>query len=199
MKIYFFSSAQKDIPATQQIVKELTECGAQVFSNLSITKDILPEAEVKRTHENGETLLSKMDGLVVEGSFANEQLGYLVAYAISNHKPVLYLLAKGRPIEESLKSLRENKNSARFFNLKFYSQEQPDKYIKDFVKRVEVISGVEAPMLKFTLRIPPLIDRYLQWKTHNTAMTKADFLRKVVIDEVIKKDPSYQKILEDSG
>lgn len=196
MKIYFFSSEKKVNQRQQQIVDLLQSAGAQVFSNLSIAKNNLPEAEVKKVEDNGETVLSRMDGLVVDASKVSNQLGYLVAYAISHQNPVLYLLERGKRIDPTLKSLQDNKKSGRFFFVKFYSDGLIEKQLSDFLKKVEVLSGVEAPLIKFTLRIPPMIDRYLQWKTHNTHLTKADFLRKILVDEVIKKDEKFIREVE---
>ncbi len=195
MKIYFFSSRISH-DSNQAILGVLRTAGASVFSNLPGETLSVGEAESRKLEEGGQTMLDKMDGLVLEGSEASHQAGYLVAYAIANHKPVLYLVEKGKAIEPALKDLENSRVSARFFTASHYSNASLAKMLGQFIKKVEVISGVEAPMIKFTLRITPLIDRYLHWKTHNTPLTKADFMRKVFIDEVIKKDKDYEKILD---
>ena len=52
----------------------------------------------------------------------------------------------------------------------------------------------EVPTIKFTLRFTPRAERYLRWKTHNTKVSKADFLRNL-IDASINSDENYQKNL----
>lgn len=194
MRIYFFTPDKELTETHRHFIRILSENGTQVLSNVG-DSSVIPESEARRLEESGEPLLAKVDGLVIDGSRLDPQSGYLVAYAVTNHKPVLYLMPKGIVLEESLRQLENNRTSGRFFAMKYYSQATLEKILKDFIKKVELVSGIEVPMLKFTLRITPSIDRYLQWKTHNTTLTKADFLRKAVIEEVIKKDKDYEKTL----
>jgi hypothetical protein len=53
----------------------------------------------------------------------------------------------------------------------------------------------EIPRIKFTLRITPTIDEYLDWKSQEVKLKKADFLRDE-IDQLIAKDAEFQKYLE---
>ena len=54
--------------------------------------------------------------------------------------------------------------------------------------------GKETPTIKFTLRITPRIERFLHWKTHNTKVSKADFLREL-IERLIDQDEDYQRFV----
>ena len=53
----------------------------------------------------------------------------------------------------------------------------------------------DVPTIKFTWRITPRNDRYLQWRTINTGQTKADWLRKYMVETLINEDEEYKKFL----
>lgn len=192
MRIYYYSTRGQVSETDYQILKLLKANGVEVFSNLEVAD---PVELIKKSQETGEPLLNQMDGVIIEGGMVSYQTGYLVAYSIANRKPVLFLLERGRTPDEALKSLEQNKTSSRYFSLEFYLPGHIEKLAKNFLKRAEVISGVDAPMLKFTFRITAKIDNYLQFKTQNTSLSKADFLRKILIEQIIQKDQEYQKFI----
>jgi len=49
------------------------------------------------------------------------------------------------------------------------------------------------PLFRFTLRLTDDIEQYLAWKTNNSKQSKAEFLREVIKNEMIKKDEKYKK------
>ncbi|MBU1167747.1 GAF domain-containing protein, partial [Patescibacteria group bacterium] len=55
----------------------------------------------------------------------------------------------------------------------------------------------KIPNIKFTLRISKEIDRYLNWKVHNTKKTKADFLREAILEDLMEPDEEYKKFSDD--
>jgi len=70
-----------------------------------------------------------------------------------------------------------------------------ESVIVDFLHTVEKGEGRELPTIKFTLRVTTRIERYLHWKTNNTKITKADFLREL-IENLIDKDQDYQRFVK---
>lgn len=55
----------------------------------------------------------------------------------------------------------------------------------------------EKADIKFTLRITPKIEKYLSWKTQNTDLTKADYLREM-IDKDLTSDEDFKKFIGES-
>ena len=151
--------------------------------------------DLEKINQAGEVLLEKMDALIIEGSRPLPESGYLIAIALAHHKPILYLSEKGKLINKNLLHLQKDKSTAKFLQLQYYTEKNLEKIILDFLQTVEKGEGHEAPTIKFTLRINSRIERFLHWKTHNTPISKADFLRGL-IEKLIDQDEEYQKFVK---
>lgn len=199
MRIYFFSGSENQV-IPGKIVEFLNKAGALVMSNLK--KDDLfefSEKDLSKFDQNGEFLLDKMDGLVIAGGAVLAETGYMVALAITHKKPILYLLEKGQEVDGHLKSLMADKEIAKILTVEFFAENNLENKILDFLYLIETGKGKELPTIKFTLRITSRIERYLHWKTHNTKLSKADFLREM-IEKQIDQDGEYQKyVLKNKG
>ncbi len=194
MKIYYFASqVQKESTRGLQLrLKRLLEqSGIVVMSNLNLTGEAVTSV-MERAEELGQSVLDQMDALVIEGSGNDPEIGYLLAYAISTKKPTLYLTEKGSQAKNPLRFLSEKKTPSNI-TVKNYTATTLENTLQGLLPGLDDSEFNEPPTIKFTLRITPLIEQYLHWKTHNTKLTKADFLRQLIIDEVIKKDEEYQK------
>jgi len=151
--------------------------------------------DLEKINQAGEVLLEKMDALIIEGSRPLAESGYLIAIALAHHKSILYLSEKGKLINKNLLHLQKDKSTAKFLQLQYYIDKNLEKIILDFLQTVEKGEGREAPTIKFTLRINSRIERFLQWKTHNSKVSKADFLREL-IEKLIDQDEEYQKFVK---
>lgn len=194
MKIYYFASqVQKDSSRGQQqrLKRLLEQSGIVVISNLNLSGDAVTNI-MERAEELGQSVLDQMDALVIEGSGGDPEIGYLLAYAISTKKPTLYLMEKGSQAKNPLIFLSEKKVPSNI-TVKSYTAKTLENTLQGLLHNLNESDFAEAPTIKFTLRITPLIEQYLHWRTHNTKLSKADFLRQLIIDEVIKKDEGYKK------
>ncbi|MFA5106952.1 MAG: hypothetical protein WC497_01335 [Patescibacteria group bacterium] len=193
MKIYYFASqsekrANRDNQA--RIKKLLEQAGLVVLTNLQAGSDIATSLR-QRANELGQSMLDQMDAIVIEGSGSDPEIGYLLAYGISAKKPTLYFIEQGSQANNPLVFLA-TKNIPSHVIVKAYTAATLDTAFYEMLGRLENQEFTEAPTIKFTLRITHLIEQYLHWKTHNTKMTKADYLRRL-IEEVMKKDESFRK------
>lgn len=194
MKIYFFAStslAERTRQRQNKIRDLLTRSGITVATNLTPLSEVDATWQ-DRAEELGQSLLDQMDALVIEGTQSDPEVGYLLAYAISGKKPTLYLMEKGSQAKNPLSYLAP-KNIPANILVRTYTDHTIDRAVSELLEQVEHSEYAETPSIKFTLRITPLIEQYLHWKTHNTELSKADFLRQLIIDEVIKKDEEYKK------
>lgn len=188
MKIYFYSQAEENKSLQQEIQGRILdffkENGVVVLTNLYSRK---PEFD-QLSFEN-------MDGLVVEGLSSANEVGYLIAMALSQQKPILYLLPKGSLLPDQLRSLMQNKKLKKLFMLHYYSKQTLNNFLIDFIDIIETGElRREVPTVKFTLRFTPRSDRYLTWISRKKKLSKADYLRKM-IDEAILTDEEYQSHL----
>lgn len=193
MKIYFFASQTQRavIRENQNLMRKLLErSGAIVISNLNLTGEVAASLR-ERADELGQSVLDQMDALVIEGSGEDPEIGYLLAYAISARKPALYFLEKGSQSNNPLVFMASKQIPSHII-VKIYASANLEAAFYETMGRLENSEFCEAPTIKFTLRITHQIEQYLHWKTHNTKLTKADYLRKM-IEDVIKKDEEYNK------
>ncbi|MFA6305057.1 MAG: hypothetical protein WCV73_00750 [Patescibacteria group bacterium] len=190
MKIYFFSKESNQANAKkiqQDILTFFKNNGLVVLSNL---------LSVNAAEEH--LSFEKMDGLVIEGATSESEAGYLIALALAQSKPILYLMPKGTLLPDQLKSLQENSKLKKLFLLHYYSERTLSKYLVDFIDIIETGElRREVPTVKFTLRFTPRADRYLTWLNRSKKYKKADYLRKL-IDEKIQADEEYQAQLRQS-
>ena len=83
---------------------------------------------------------------------------------------------------------------ANLLHIVFYTDSSLEKNILDALAKIEGVAINEVPSIKFTLRITPSLERYLQWKSQETGLSKADFLRDFLQKEVIDKDSQYRAL-----
>ncbi len=188
MKIYLYSKKDAETPEREKIQERLMDYfhnnGVMVISNLS-----------GRTYEDSQLSFANMDGLVIEGGDVAAEVGYLIALALAQRKPILYLLNKGKAIPDQIRSLKDDKNLKKLFIIKFYSERSLDNDLLDFIDIIETGElRREVPTIKFTLRFTPRVERYLRWKSMKTKISKANILRELV-DGAIKGDETYQSHL----
>jgi len=199
MKIYFAADSgadQKFQRRYSKIIDTLSGAGVLVLSNLAQQNvSGFSGVDLERINQSGEAMIEKMDALIVEGSRQLAESGYLIAIALAHNKPILYLTEKGRPVNKNITFLQKGKGPAKLINIQSYNDSDLDKVIGDFLQAVEVGEGKEIPDIKFTLRITSRIERYLQWKTLNTKMAKADYLRNL-IEDLINHDQDYKRFVD---
>ncbi|MBI3626988.1 hypothetical protein HY224_03005 [Candidatus Uhrbacteria bacterium] len=191
MRVYFFSSCKENFLVNEKIAHVLAMSGIQIMSNLSVDDELLQE-QLRQVDASGESPFSRIDGLVVEGSEKSRQINFLIASAISHCKPVLFLADQETILPLTISNLLQHRNATDLFTYKKYSHLETLKpHLKDFLLVMARFSTSGIPNIKFTLRITPAIDRYLIWKAQRSCMTKADLLRKLVIDRLMTVDEEY--------
>ena len=198
MRVYFTADEQAEEKLQKrfsEIIEILSQAGILVMSNLA-DKNItgLSAQDMEKIEQSGEALLEKMDALIIEGTKPLTESAYLIAIALAHKKPILYLSEKNKPINKNLLHLKKDKNTGQFLYLEQYLPDTLADILNNFLQKVEKGSGRENPTIKFTLRITPRIERYLHWKTHNTKISKADFLREM-IERLIDEDENYLKFV----
>lgn len=197
MKVYLYTppTDRRDLTANYERVKQAIKQveGLWLSSNTERHEVNLPPESLTRAEETRTPLLDQVDAIVLEGSTSDAQVGYLLAYAISTGKPCLYLY--------------ERRGSAQLFlHLKpaqvpktvtavRYTRVNLAETIHEFLRTVTDVEIHEAPRIKFTLRITKTIEQYLGYKTANTNVTKADWLRGE-IERLMREDPKFRDFLK---
>ncbi|MFA5070533.1 MAG: hypothetical protein WC528_04610 [Patescibacteria group bacterium] len=194
MKIYFFAAKTEKKRLNdnyETISRILRAAGIDLYSNL---KERSLPSDLAEVRDSGGLVLDQMEAFIIEGTESAADIGYLLALAISQKKPALYLYEKGAGSQEVLKYLSE-KNIPASLKVRNYEKDSLEKVLIDFLKTLKGREIREVARIKFTLRITSSIEKYLYYKTHNTPKSKADFLREY-IERMIKLDEDYQEFLK---
>lgn len=129
--------------------------------------------------------LKKIDILVVESSIPSNGIGFLVATALNEKKPVLALSeSKNKKANEAFWYYAQ-KN--KLLNFTAYTLKDLENIINEYVNKVKKLIDT-----KFILIISPEIDTYLQWASDNRRMHKAQVVRRAV-EEVMRNDKEFKK------
>lgn len=199
MKVYFYGNIHSTSHMQRRfasIISIFENNGIQVLSNIKTGKVSLPELE--KLTQAGESLMEKIYALIIEGTNQSFETAHLIALALTHKRPVLYLIEEGRYIDKNLSKLENDPKTRHYFKVEFYTHENINAILKNFIEGVEKSGKViqEKPMIKFTLRVTPTLEKYLYWKTHNTNISKADFLREE-IQKMMEQDEEFRKFLEE--
>lgn len=197
MKIYYCANLEKledDYWKDRYFLinQLLLKNGVNLVSNLEkiVTKG---ENEARKSIS-----YDQIEAVIIEGTHTFSDTIYIIATALAYKKPVLYLMEKGHPIPDQLEYIRKDENLGANFFLKFYKKDKKsiEDTILDFLELLE--SGnllTEKVNVKFTLRISPRTERYLNWKSLGVKKSKARYLREM-LDKMMKEDPKYKTFLK---
>ena len=137
-----------------------------------------------RTNYNA---IKKSDVVIIEASELSNGIGFLIATALNEKKPVLALNNK---TINSLPQLTLQSAKNKLFTYKDYTNNTLDKILNEFFSKVKSLVDT-----KFILIISPEIDRYLEWASVNRRMHKAQVVRSA-LEDIIEKDKEYKAALK---
>jgi hypothetical protein len=179
MKILLCDFATLPIPIRHSVREVLQSHGAHLYD----------------AQEETRLSIEDIDACIVSGIENSMKTAYVTALALAQKKTVLCLIPKGERVHDGLAPLQQEKSIRRFFALAFYTPDSIRRIVQDFVaKNTKPLE--EIPSVKFTLRITPSIERYLQWKSQISGESKADFLRRAIVERIMSGDAEYRNMLE---
>lgn len=197
MRVYFYGTPSSNLRLAEsykEIIRLLSRKGFEVLSKIKteFVSELHP-SQLEEIQASGEIALAHVDGLVLETTTRDSEIGYLLAFMILYKKPILCLYQHGTQIKEMVRRL--GKNCPPFLLVSSYKPKDLEKILDDYVHLFERQGAFsDVPTIKFTLRISPKISRFLHWKTRQEKKTKADFLRDL-LEKISSQDEQYQKQL----
>lgn len=197
IKAYFYGpdTGKKQLVDAYHAVKDVcARADVMLSTNTERSEINLSTETIARYEATGTPLLDAMQAIIVEGTTPDPQSGYLLAYALAEQRPLLYLYQRGDVAPDVLRYLTL-KDIPKFVTVATYRADSLEKIIIQFLGRVGDVKVREVPRIKFTLRLTQTIDEYLDYKTRNTKLTKADYLRDHV-DALIEHDEEFQRYLK---
>lgn len=191
MHIYFYGphTTKADLRATYRQVKAVLSQTDIFVSTNTEDDEVQVSAELlAETTQSYTPLLERMDAFIIEGTTSDPETGFLLAHAMALHKPTLYLYERGT-VPQVFNHLTQ-RELPKHIRVVAYDSD-PSRAVMDFLRSIEGVKIREIPRLKFTLRITTSIEEYLHFKTHNTKLSKADYLREQ-IEGLMEKDDDWQ-------
>jgi hypothetical protein len=157
--------------------------------NPSVEEEADPKVALK-TIKHNEKALRESDAFIADISDSSAGLGFQVAMALMEKKPVLILRSKKDAKLTSYNSITTPKAHRGVKYQDYESMEEITQYIDKFIEDAK-----DKIDTKFILIIPPEIDKYLNWAADFRRMHKAQVVRKAIEREMAKdKDwKDYQK------
>jgi hypothetical protein len=198
MKIYFTHAKGISKTVTTTISNHLEGLGHTLGARTR-TEDF-EKADFENARKafiNNTKNIKNADIVVVEASFASSGLGYEVASALEEKKPViaLYNMTEDRDNPRHIPSVPTSLkgNTSKYLILKEYD-------MRNLTRILDLALNDAKAMVdtKFILIIPPAIDRYLEWNVREKNKPKAVITRES-IEKVMLEDKIYQAYLKNSG
>ena len=180
MYIYFYSDKQpgdsRSFLILRKIVKEQKH---QLMSNIWYSDTECPILTLDPERINDATI----DVVIIEHAPATPALAYLVAYALSARRPLLYLIPKYEITHKYFDFLKHYKQKKPWVQMKYYLEATLTATIDKFLK--DARSGkFERPCVKFTLRLTPTMSDYLRFTSIREDKTQANWLRALILEEL---------------
>jgi len=123
--------------------------------------------------------LARADVAIAEASSKSFSIGFQVANAIQQKKPLL-ILTRNQSLEDSFGS----GISSEFVQFAEYNDENLEKIIVDFIRN----NTIDNKDLRFNFFIDRKIYNYLRWVSFKTGKTKAEILRDLVKKDIERED-----------
>lgn len=180
MQVYLIGSpsalAQNE-PLYRRIMDIVSRQGADIVTDIFSDQKSHP-----RFFSRVKAHIRKCDLVIAEVSQYTQSMGYEVANALEQEKPVYCF--RNPAIEVSLKKpLPKN----TLITVVVYTPESLEEKIAQVLEKASA-----GTVEKFTFSISPSQQKYLTWVEKNTKQTRSEYLKKL-IDMDIKNSPSYSQ------
>jgi hypothetical protein len=151
--------------------------------------DIKPSSSATDIYKLTLKRIREADVIISESTVASSGVGYEVAMAQSEKKPILALHNSGS--SNSLAQVFSGNQTKIFKVAKYTSTDEALSHIGIFLEDAK-----QSIDTKFILIISPEIDNYLNWAGEERRLHKAQIVRNAV-EDVMKKDKEYQDFLKE--
>lgn len=188
MKVHLITSKQtleNDIEVLRKIIKQVKAQGHTIARDW-VNDAYAANQETGRTAQDwaliyNESLsaIAQADVIVAEASYENFAVGYQIAVAVQQKKPIL-LLRRGAADKNAFATGIED----GWVRHEAYDEGSLDKIIKAFIDE----NDIAVKDMRFNFFIDRPIYNYLRWAALKTGKTKAEVLRELVQREIENRE-----------
>jgi len=188
VKIHFITSKpslEKDIDTLQSIIASIKSAGHTLAREWI---DDAYEANQKTgqtandwAHIYQESLgaIAESDAIIAEATYENFGVGYMIAMAVQQKKPILLLHKNGADGGAFAQGVVDG-----WVRHEMYNSETINKILKSFLDE----NDISTKDMRFNFFIDRPIYNYLRWAALKTGKTKAEILRSLVQQEIDRRD-----------
>ena len=187
MKVHFITSRgsiEEDIDTLQKIINEVRKTGhvlANDWIDVAVERQRSGDhssADWKQIYRDNLENVAEADVIIAEVSYDNFGVGYQVATAVQQKKPVLLL--RRSKAEKGAFVTGIDDGWARYEE---YSESNLEGILEGFLAD----NDITVKDMRFNFFIDRTIYNYLRWAAFKTGKTKAEVLRELVKNEIEKK------------
>lgn len=184
MKVHFIASRtslEKDIESLRHILKAVRATGHEVTDEwLENAYELLVLSKGTREDwyaifKKRQEAIAQSDVVIAETSHENFGVGYQVALAVNQKKPVLLLHHK---------SADKNAFATGVVDDWVKHEEYDEKTLNSIVQKFLDDNDIKSKDMRFNFFIDRKIYNYLRWSALKTGKTKAEILRDLVEKEI---------------
>lgn len=187
MIVHFTTSKESlagDIKSLRIVLKTIRKENHTIANNWidgayrKIKLNRAPNSFTQLFHQSMEDV-AKADVMIAEVTHSSFGVGYQVASAMQQKKPIFLLSKKGAKNDSLVRGLDDT-------IVKFC--EYDEKNLEQLIKNFLADNDVQAKDLRFNFFIDRQIYNYLRWVSAKTGKPKAEILREFVLKEINKND-----------
>jgi len=123
-------------------------------------------------------VITRTDVVIAETSFDSFGVGYQIAFAVQQRKPILLLRHETADDNVYVTGVRDG-----WIRHEKYTQENVHSIVKKFLDD----NDIKSKEMRFNFFLDRKIYNYLRWASFKTGKTKAEILRDLVQQEIDKK------------
>lgn len=123
--------------------------------------------------------IAKADAIIAETSYNSFGVGYQIAMAVQQKKPILLLRNKNAEADAYATGIVDS-----WVQREQYDEESLERIIKKFLHENDILTKD----MRFNFFIDRQIYNYLRWSSLKHGKTKAEVLRGLVLREIDKRD-----------
>jgi len=147
----------------------------------------LDEEQAFNIFRKSQKSLLEAEVVIADVSHPSDRIGFEIATAINEKKPVLALIKKGIKLAPPIQG-----NNSRYLTVAQYDGiEDVEHIVKKFIQDAK--KNIDT---KFILIISPQIDKYLEWVASERRKHKAQIVREA-LESQMSKDKEYLAFLKD--
>lgn len=188
MKVHFITSRpslEKDIDVLRQITKLIKDSGHSIshdWIDNAFEREIqskTPASDWNAIYQENLGAIAQSDVIIAEATYENFAIGYQVAVAVQQKKPILVLRSKAADKNTFVTGVEDG-----WVKHVEYDENTLDKTVKKFLEE----NDISTKDMRFNFFIDRHIYNYLRWTALRTGKTKAEILRNLVQNEIDTKD-----------